>query len=356
MRKVVPTGQVSPRLLLLVCLAFVLEACEPPKHRIAGASPGTLHFQVAEALSQLWETNLEYRWEIDTVGEGSVDNLTQLMRGEVDFALVQNDASLPEADVDPVVRLRTVPPLYDQVFFLIYKPELHAESLQELVRGRKVCVGPISGGTASLTKKLLAAMGVDSSQFTYQYASYADNHLSDSVDISISVTTPFNRRVEKMIAEGGQLWSLDDPLRMGHGSAADAFCQIYPMARTYLLPRLRDPQLNEPVLTIAVDNVLLTRAETDPTLVYSLVQTTLEHRRELGERHPLFHQIKDHINTDQLHYPPACRHHGLLQPKRAKHPRPKCRAHFHDHHDALTELWRGSSGGASATAPNTVPH
>lgn len=282
---------------------LLLAACTPPKQRIASAPPGTPHYQVAQALTDLWGDNLGYRWAIDTVGEGSVDNLTQLIRGEVEFALAQNDATVRGAANDPSVKLRSVLPLYEQVFFLIYKPELEAATLQELIRGRKVCVGPASGGTAYLTRALFQSLGMDTTQFEFQYTTYQENRLSDSVDISVSVTTTYNSRIQEMIANGGKVWSLDSSRELGYGCTAEAFCQIYPMARPYVIPRFRYPNLAEPVLSVAVDNVLLTRAETDPTLVYDMVKTILEHRRELGEINPLFLGLKDQVAAERLHYP-----------------------------------------------------
>lgn len=285
-------------------VALLLASCGGQRHRLGTSGQGTLHYEAGVALERIWAQALSTRFVLDTNGQGSVDNLERLMRGEVAFALAQNDASVRSTSGAPYTQLRTVLPLYEQILFIVYRPVGPSPAtLAELLQGKRVHLGPAGGGTAYLARRLFHAFGLDTTRFRLQHGPYHENVLSDTTDVSISVTSPYNPRVAAMLAAGGKLWSLDDPAHLGRGCAAEAFCQGYTMARPTILPRYRYPQLAEPVLTISVDNVLVTRADTDERMVYELVAQTLAHRRELMEASPLFNQLSETFATDRLHYP-----------------------------------------------------
>jgi len=284
-------------ILLLIILS--LGACQSKKElSLATGSQESTHFRVGTRISQLIATqSQEYLITLMTEGAGSKSNLENLLEEKVDFALVQNDIEIKK----DLSKIRTVLPLYPQVLFIIYDPEIEANSLAELVRGRKIAVGPKTGGTVVFVEQLLQSYGIGPNAYELVYGDYKDNVISDSVPISISLTAPNNLRIAKMILKRkGKIWSLDEPQNLGQGTSVEGFCLINPLAHPFIIPKNTFNQYpKEAILTVAVYNLLVTSEETDPSTVYSLVKTILENKEILSSKDIRFRFLNENFIADK---------------------------------------------------------
>lgn len=271
------------------------------QYTLATGSEQSRHFRVGKDLSRIIEEKSGYKIKLNTEGEGSISNCQKLVKGEVDFALAQNDVPLE----DYKGNIRTILPLYPQLFFIIHADSIRASSLPDLVRGRKIAIGPASGGTAAFTRHFFNRMGIDSSEYTFVYSHYEENTLSDSIPISISVTGFNNSRITDMLQKkGGEIWSLDALENAGRGSLVDGFCLQYPYARPFIIPKYSYYDLpQEAKLTLALDNVLLASKEIDSEIVYDLVSTVLDNRELLINRDVLFRFISEELKEQSLQFP-----------------------------------------------------
>jgi TRAP transporter TAXI family solute receptor len=253
---------------------------------VATGPQGTTNYELGNVIVETFNDGLRYRVRPDTAVSGSLARAKALQDGKVDFAMVQNDIVLTEENSRD---LRTVLPLYPQVLFIIYKPGIEAKMLPELLKGRRVGVGPRNSGVQAFIKRLCREFQVDTSACTFVYTAYEQNILGDSIDISCSLIGFNNPRINDMIGQGGRIWAFDSVDQLGRGASVEGFCMKYPYAQPYVLPRrLYGAYPAEPMLTLAVNNILVASARTDDVVVYDFVQYLLTHKEQLVNRNVLF--------------------------------------------------------------------
>ncbi len=292
-----PYKYLLPGIALLVCFS-----CRPEEnpYLIATGAKYSRHYRIGRHLADIINRESSYRLKPDTLGEGSIHNCNQILEGRTQFALAQNDVPLPQHQG----KLRTVLPLYPQLLFIIYADSLQPQSLGDLIVGRKIAIGPRTGGTAPFTRNFLSLHGIDTTEYEFVYSHYDENTISDSIAVSISLTGYNNKRIEEMLLDkGGRIWSLDDPTKLGQGSSVEGFCLQYPYARPFVIPRntyQNDPA--EAVLTIALDNLLLAHESVDEQVIYDLVNTIFEKREVLANEDVLFRFIDDQFDTKSLQF------------------------------------------------------
>lgn len=229
---------------------------------------------------------------------GTSANIKLLADRQADFGLAQNDTA-PHPD------LRAVLPLFPEVLHIIYADSLQPASLPDLIRGRRIGMGPAESGTARFLQVLWKSFGLSSGDYTPIYTSFDNNVLSDSIDVSCSLTRIHNPRIEKLLANPhARLFSLDDPNLAFKGSAVDGFCLNYPQARPFIIPRtLYQHAPIEPVLTVCIDAVLLTHKEVDDELVYEMTRTILQHKSQLLIQDEIFSFLSEQFDPNSLNFP-----------------------------------------------------
>lgn len=294
------------RLATTLISVVLLAACgqNSAPMTIAVGSEGTSYHAVGKILATHWQNRLERPIKIlsgkDWTG---ISNCQAVIETRADFAIAQNDA--PNNALIKAGQLRVVMPLYPAVFFIIYKSSLHPTSLKDLIKGRKVSIGPRTSGTALMTNTLLHHFGIDTTCFTPVYNSYSQKSLSDTVPVLFWLTGFNNPSVQHILADGNSsLYSLDSAGLAGHGSSVDGFCLNYRYAQPYLIPKGTFGSIPpQPVLTFSSDVVLLTRDDVDKITVYELAQSIFEHRQNLANKNSLLNKITDNFDASTLTFP-----------------------------------------------------
>ena len=310
------------KIFLIVLFILGLLGCKDRKdcYRLAAGPPKTSYNKVGSTIASVicreGKVNIEAIFEPITF-EGkalplnALNNCCLLSKNKVDFAISQNDVSLsPDMEEKGVEfsMLRSVIPLYPEMLFIIYKPHLAPakNSLKELIRGKKIAMGPQNSGTARLTKILFKEFGILPNEYRQQYVTFEENVLSDTVDICCLVTGFDNDRVQKSLRLGGKIFSLGDPDLAGEGSAADGFCLKYPLAKPIVIPKNIYQNLPEnPVLTVAIDAMLLTREDVADDVVYNVVETILNRKQTMvmDMDNKLLSQITEQFDPLKLRFP-----------------------------------------------------
>jgi hypothetical protein len=179
--------------------------------------------------------------------------------------------------------------MYQQVLFILYPPDIRAATLQELLGGRRIGVGPPESGVQAFIKRLCEDFAIDTTTFTFVYTSYEANVLNDSIDISCSLIGFNNPRIQNMIRQGAQVWNFDALDQLGRGASVDGFCRKYPYAQPYVLPmRLYGKYPEQPIVTLSVDNILITSVQMEAIVVYDFMQYLLENKEILVNHNVLF--------------------------------------------------------------------
>ena len=298
-----------PRLLLCSLFVVLLSCSDQSSFQMATSTQSASYLQVGEDLSELVrvETNLN----IDVLSNenmGSEMNIHMLSENKVDFALAQGDTKIQGEALAEFKRknhIKTILPLYPEVLFIIHPDSIQADNLVELVRGRKVGLGPENGGTANFMLKLFEHFGIDSSMYTPVYTSYKENIISNKIDISCALTGYNNLRITQMLVQDQhKIFSLGNPELAFKGSSVDGFCLVHGPARPFILPKytyMNQPE--RPILTVAVDAILFTHDKVDKYKVYQITETIFKNKQYLGNKNQLLANIRENFDLNDLNYP-----------------------------------------------------
>ena len=289
------------------------------RYRFATGPPATSYYKAGRSIAEIFYKEQGVRLEVlsefaylerDTLTLDSMTNCKLLSEGRIEFAIAQNDVSVENSSAAKGELadsgIRSVLPLYSEIFFIIYRDHLQPKSLRDLIVGRKVGMGPKDSGTARLARILFKEFGIEPSEYTPQYGVFEDNKLSDSIDVRCLVTGFNNYRIEELLSNHGKLFNLGDYQLANKGSAVDGFCLKYPLASPYIIPKNTYGNLpQKPILTAAIDAVLLTRKDMKDEVVYNLVKAILENKQliavDLDTK--LLSQITERFDPLKLRFP-----------------------------------------------------
>ncbi|KAA3656031.1 MAG: hypothetical protein DWQ10_16305 [Calditrichaeota bacterium] len=272
----------------------------------------TSYHGIGQIISQTVEKETGIRLNISQKpGQTAVTNLELLNRRECDFIISQNDVELEEqlSSGESLIDngIRSVIPLYPQVFLIIHDKDLRPKSLRDLIVGRKIGLPSKQSGTYKFATLFFEAFGIDSSQYTIvESKNFEDNILRDDVPVICLLTGFNNPRIRQNLDRNGVIFNLGDPQLAGNGSSIDGFCLNNPLAHTFVLPRHtygKYPQ--KPILTAAVDAVMLTHEDVDNDVVYEIIKTIIEYKQHMASSHhnELVSQFSEKFLASNLHFP-----------------------------------------------------
>ncbi|MBN1350903.1 TAXI family TRAP transporter solute-binding subunit [candidate division KSB1 bacterium] len=305
--------------LAFFLLTFAGCGSKQREYRFAAGSTATSYYTVAKSIAeilheqdgiQMHVLNGPVQLDGESLILNSTSNCRLLAKHKVEFGIAQNDVTFSvlatgeKSVID--AGIRTILPLYPEIFFMIYKDGLRPKSLSNLVVGRTVAMGPRNSGTAKFTQFLFEEFGIDSTQYHTKYLDYTENCLFDSIDIHCMVTGFSNPRISNLLSHGGKLYSLGEHQLANRGSAIDGFCMKYPLAKPYIIPKnIYGNTPPEPVLTAAIDAVLLTRDDIEDMVVMRVLKAILDNKQVIAVdlKNKLLSQITENFDPLHLRFP-----------------------------------------------------
>jgi TRAP transporter TAXI family solute receptor len=203
---------------------------------------------------------------------GSLGNIAGLEDGTVDVGLSQAgiaymayNGRLRESG-RPMRNIRGIAILNSSAVQLLVGPGSSLRSIDDL-RGRRVGMGPSGSGAAVITQALVQG-----------YFSPGDVHevdatvpqtsamlLDNTLDAAFTISSVPNDDAKHMTDAGARLL----PIR---GPGVDRLRTSYPFFRSEVIPAGTYRGQDQPVTTLSVDVVLLTRAGLDPAIVRRLTE------------------------------------------------------------------------------------
>jgi TRAP-type uncharacterized transport system substrate-binding protein len=185
--------------------------------------------------------------------------LAALDAGSADLAIVENSATYRHPNV------RTVAPLYPTVLHIGVLPERRGRTLSEALRGATVFAGAEDSPSRRMLNSMASMYAWDTIEF-----SYVDN-IESRPDV-VMVFAPISPRSAPVL-EGYELLTVGRVEDVGSGSAADGLALVAPFLRTFVIPEgtygLMTPAA---VATVAIDTLLVTRADIPRIDIYDLAQ------------------------------------------------------------------------------------
>jgi TRAP-type uncharacterized transport system substrate-binding protein len=186
--------------------------------------------------------------------------LAAVAAGTADLAIVENSAGYRYPTV------RTVAPLYPSVLHIGVRPEKRGQAIGQVLQGATVFAGSEQTAGRQLLNRMISMYAWSGIEF-----SYVDS-LESGPDV-VFAFAPVSPAAAPLL-DGYELLSLGSAADVGSSSAADALALVSPFLRSFVIPQgTYGPLTPTPVATVAVDTLLVARADTPIVAVYDLIQS-----------------------------------------------------------------------------------
>ncbi|MGW0615091.1 TAXI family TRAP transporter solute-binding subunit [Streptomyces sp. NPDC002788] len=218
---------------------------------------------------------------------GSQENVADVATGKADFAIAAADAVATymldnSAGAD---RLRGVARLYDDYVQLVVPPDSDIRSIADL-RGKRVAIGLPNSGVRLIANGVLKAAGIDPKKDIKPSSDGIDTgpkrlgHGLDAFFWSGGLPTDGLSRPAKKSASAFRFVPIDAGLvaKLHDQGGATRYYRATKMPES-AYPTI---QRGDPVPTLAVSNLLVTRSDMDPRLTEWLTRTVLDSRDGIG--------------------------------------------------------------------------
>lgn len=211
-------------------------------------------------------------------GSDSVTSLELLESGAGDLALVSNSENFRAG-------IETVMPLYPTVLHIAYRSNLKPADVTDLLGGTTVFAGGEDSPSRRMLVEAAGRLGVSAGDIGFVES------LTPRPDV-IVVFAPVRSDVMAEFQDY-RLFSLGTPDQLGRGSPVDAVSLLHPQFRPIILPTNLYPGIvTDPVVTIAVDQLLVARSDIPKAAVHRLISEILRLKPALAAAEPgLFHKL-----------------------------------------------------------------
>jgi TRAP-type uncharacterized transport system substrate-binding protein len=262
----------------LLALAL-LASCARSPVELRLVTPG-LPFdrQIAEELVRAFDGNPRIRLTLVPRTDETVTSLENLASGVGDLALVTNGETFR-------VGIETVIPLYPTVLHIAYRSDLRPTDIEDLLTGTTVFAGSEASPSRLILGQTADRLGV-----------IVDNiHFVETMTPAPDVIVLFAPVMPDLMDNfrNYRLFSIGTVDQLGHGSPAESVSLLRPEFQPVILPTNIYPGIvSEPVVTMAVDKLLVVRSEMPATVIYDLVSEILRLKPALSAALPgLFHKL-----------------------------------------------------------------
>jgi TRAP-type uncharacterized transport system substrate-binding protein len=190
---------------------------------------------------------------------GAEEALAALDAGTADLAIVENSSSFRDSMV------RTVAPLYPSVLHIGVRPEKRGQPLRDVFDGATVFAGDEQSAARQLLSRMASMYSWSGVEFSYVDA------LDSGPDV-VFVFAPISPSAAPIL-DGYELLSLGRVEDVGRSSLADGVSLVAPFLRPFVIPEGTYGRLSPTaVATVAIDTLLVTRADIPRVVIYDLAQ------------------------------------------------------------------------------------
>ncbi len=273
-------------------VALFLQGCEQAPLSLTLARPASpIEESVAESLVETFAEASEVEVALGNTGISEEAALDALTAGTIDLALISN--SMPYTD-----GVGTVMPLYSTVLHVgSSDSRREITDLPELLREASVFAGPEGSASRVMFDRMVQRPEFQDLGYTL-IDPQAARQPPDAFVIFAPIATQY---VTEQMRNAPQfrLVSMGEPASIGQGSIVDAATLSNPYFRPFVIPvGVYGDATPEPVLTVAVDKLLVARPGLEPSVVYDLIGEMLRLRPALAARNPgLFRDLSGDFDS-----------------------------------------------------------
>lgn len=266
---------------LLLAVVLLLGGCTEQSNTFRLLDPAQMiDREMAAELVAVFEQNSPHRIEIVPLPPDYDTALDALEAGVADLAFASNVQPYREG-------ITTVMPLYPTVLHIVYRKDRPADSAEILLRGATVNAGP----PGSASRRLLAEI-LDSLELREDDVTFADSS-AELPDVSVLYLPVSPESIEGALQEAGvadeyRFLSLGAVGDVGTGSLVDRAVLVNPRLSPFVIPVGTYGDIpRKPVLTLAVDKMLVATPGMDAAVIYDLIGEIRRLQPALAATHPL---------------------------------------------------------------------
>jgi hypothetical protein len=273
--------------LIFITALVALAACERNPHELRLVTPvSPIDRGIVEDLGSLFDDESLLRVQLSEEALSEEAALDALTSGRADIALISNNLEFRQD-------IATVMPLYPTVLHIARRKGSDHREGPDMLRNAAVYAGPEGSASRLVFENIVKRIGLGDDE--YRYVSNPDDE--PDVVIVFAPITP------KRMAEYPEfvLSSVGAPDDIGAGGIIDAAVLLNPHYRPFVIPiGTYEDSTPEPVVTVAVDKMLVARSDLDATVVYDLINEILRLRPALAAQRPgLFQQLSEDFDTSR---------------------------------------------------------
>lgn len=224
------------------------------------------------------DINSHSRFEIELVTKDSITEvqaIDQLLEDEFDVTTVDNTLAYSKSKRN----IRTVIPFFHEVLVVLSKNQLEQSEVDSLIRAGDYLVLTKEVDELDFYRRMIPNFTGDSI-LNYRL----ENHYNLKEDLNKNSLILFfsareNYELGKLLFnKEAYLYSLDYDKDVGQGSFIEGFCKEYKKTTPYVLSRYAfGITLDKPVFTLAVHELLVTKADLRSKVIYDLIETIHHH-------------------------------------------------------------------------------
>jgi TRAP-type uncharacterized transport system substrate-binding protein len=279
------------RALLTFVLIATLAACEEGPSELRLVTPvGTIDRDIVEELAELFDNErVLTRISLTEETMSGEEALDAIAAGKADVALISNSQEFRRD-------IATVMPLYPTVLHIARRDGFAEPTARGDLSDAAVFAGAKGSASRSIFERIADNIGLADDDYRY---------VTDPSEVADMVVV-FAPIAPERIAEFPELRliSMGTPQEIGNGGTVDAAVLLNPHFRPFVIPvGTYGDSTPEPIVTIAVDKILVTRSDLGSAVVYDLISDILRLRPALAAKRPgLFQQLSEDFDVSRSRF------------------------------------------------------
>lgn len=229
--------------------------------------------------------------------------LNSLRNRSVDMAIIPNNTIIN----DPKLEVHTILPLLLRILVIMNHniSGSYGSNIKELFENNTIVYEAMSRMDSIFFKIFFRSFGIESNKISSVIAQGINlNEWADSSFLFVGLTHLHNPMMQKLIDQGASFVSLDKVSQLGKDSSVEGFKVSFQSSCPFVLPKsFYKGKPDSPVLTIAIDDILVGLSDLDNILVYNVAKTLIEDNSQLVQFDNIYNMLKTDFDAESFSFP-----------------------------------------------------
>jgi len=225
--------------------------------------------------------------------------LDQLNSEKVDLVIIPNNI------VSNNLKINSIITLLPRILMVFTNKKTEITDIKELLETGTVFFEDRSKLDSIFFKKLYYNFNIDERKIASRTSDEIDLNIeNDSLLVYVGLTHINNVLVRKIADNNWSFFSVGDINNYGKGSRVEGFAMMNTSSYPFILPEsVYRGKPEEPILTIAINDVLICREDLDENLVYQILETLVENKSQLVNLNSAYNLLDFDLENQELSFP-----------------------------------------------------